>query len=367
MHALRGRTSWRNPLLQDALGGVVLLVACVVVREPHPTREPWPWGWVLVLVAAVGLAVRRRYPVPALVLTFAAALTYYPSGFPGNPMGVAFFLTLYTVAQTSRVLWIVAVVAFATSLALVASLLADRPEPPADLVGLTGMLLVTAALGEAGRARRLRLEAAEERARAAAGTERLRIARELHDVLAHQISLIAVQSGAALHSGNPDRAQDALRAVNVASREALTRLREVLGVMRDVDSWRDADDPGPGLADLERLLEGVRATGLRVRFTPQPAHAAADVELVAYRIVQEALTNTVRHAGARTVDVEVRADGDRLRLRVSDDGRGTGGRPAGNGVRGMGERAAAVGGRVQVRDSPSGVTVTADLPIGGRP
>lgn len=362
MRRLRG-----DPALQDLLGAIVLVVACGSLGEPDPTRGLWPGGWVLVLVAGASLALRRRLPVPALIASAAATWLYYPLGYPGNPMGLGFLLTLYAVARAGlRAVWIVAVLLFVSGLAVV-STVAENPEAPASLFGIAGVTLVVVALGAAGRARQERFEAVQARAAAAAAEERLRIARDLHDVLAHQISLIAVQSGAALHSGDPDRAQDALRAVNAAGKEALARLRDVLGVMRGVDSWRDAASPEPGLADLERLVDGVRATGLDVRFAPNSATATADVELVAYRIVQEALTNAVRHAHARHVDVDVVAHAGRLRLRVSDDGTGTRGTGPGNGLRGMVERAAAVGGRLTVEDTPSGLTVTADLPLGGTP
>jgi signal transduction histidine kinase len=200
--------------------------------------------------------------------------------------------------------------------------------------------------------------------------QRLGLAQELHDVLAHNISLINVQASVALHllDEQPDQARPALTTIKEASRDALQELRTALDVLR-----RGGDAPrrpAPGLADLGALVEGLRTSGLDVRLevddpaTPLPGA----VQLAAYRIVQEALTNVTRHAGARRVTVRVRPGdaGEGVAIEVTDYGRGGTAEP-GNGIAGMRERAAALGGTVEAGPGPGGgFRVAAHLP-GRRP
>ncbi|KHD74629.1 sensor histidine kinase, partial [Actinoplanes utahensis] len=233
-------------------------------------------------------------------------------------------------------------------------------------------------LGEVARGRARQTEQAEERAalaeeRAAlaeavqeaealrrATEERLRIARELHDVLGHQLSLISVQSGAALHTREPDAAFAALRAVREASRDALREMRSVLGVLREPEQ--------PGLGALPELFERTGTAGLTVHATIEPdLSPPPDVQLAAYRIVQEALTNAVRHSTASRADVVIRRSGGALSVTVADPGEpraGSGRETAGNGLRGMAERAASLGGALEAGPIPgSGFQVSARLPL----
>jgi signal transduction histidine kinase len=206
-------------------------------------------------------------------------------------------------------------------------------------------------------------------ARRAVAEERLRLARELHDVVAHAISVIAVQSGVGAHVANsqPEEAAKALAAIEATSRAALTELRRLLGVLRQEGEPQGSLAPVPGLADLDSLLAEVAKAGLgvqlRVEGTPSPLPAGLD--LSAYRIVQEALTNVVRHAGPATARVAVRYAPGQVAVEVVDDGRGAddqGG--GGHGIAGMRERAALYGGTLEAGPLPGGgFRVAASLPV----
>jgi signal transduction histidine kinase len=218
------------------------------------------------------------------------------------------------------------------------------------------------------RARRAE-QSREEEARRRVTEERLRIARELHDVLAHDISLINVQAGVALHlmDAQPEQARTALTAIKAASKDALGELRSVLDVLRQLDEGPPRA-PTAGLDDLERLVAGAAAAGIDVRVvtegTPRPLPPSVD--LAAFRIVQEALTNVTRHAGQATATISLNYGEDDLTVQVDDDGRGPGvanGSGGGNGIPGMRERAAALGGRLDAGPRPGGgFRVTASLP-----
>jgi signal transduction histidine kinase/nucleoside-diphosphate-sugar epimerase len=216
----------------------------------------------------------------------------------------------------------------------------------------------------------------QEELRRRAGEERMRIARDLHDVVAHNISVINVQANTALHlmDRQPDRARTALTTINEVSRQALAELRSVLGVLRDVDE-SEPRAPAPGLARLDDLADTAAAAGLAVRIEErgQRAPLPADVDLAAYRIVQEALTNSVRHSGGTNATIRIAYRKDALGIEVDDDGaRRPPGRPAGqaqgtgSGIAGMTERAAALGGTLQAGPWPGGgFAVRAWLPLPG--
>jgi signal transduction histidine kinase len=206
----------------------------------------------------------------------------------------------------------------------------------------------------------------EERARAAAVAERARIARELHDVIAHSVSVMTVQAGAArvLLDEAPGRARESLRAVEETGRQALAEMRRLLGILRHEGGPSLA--PQPGLADLEALVEQARAGGLPVELAVEGAREPLPpgVDLAAYRIVQEALTNARRHAGPARARVTVRYGGGALGLEVADDGsRASGGAGDGHGLVGMRERVALYGGELQAGPRPGGgFAVRARLP-----
>jgi signal transduction histidine kinase len=237
----------------------------------------------------------------------------------------------------------------------------------------------------AARQRAAELEQArEELARRAVTEERLRIARELHDVVAHSMSIIAVQSGVGVHvlDSQPEEARKALAAVEATSRQALVEMRRLLGVLRQEAEPRGSLAPAPGLAELEALAGEVARAGVRVevRIEGAPGRLPAGLDLSAYRIVQEALTNVVRHAGPATARVTVRYAPGQVALEVVDDGGFAGkglesavgrrstdsDRPgrSGHGLAGMRERAALYGGTLEAGPLPGGgFRVAASLPV----
>jgi signal transduction histidine kinase len=241
-------------------------------------------------------------------------------------------------------------------------------------VGAWALVILIA--GEAARVRRERAlaarEARAETQRREANEERLRIARELHDVVAHHMSLINVQAGVALHlvDRRPEQAQTALTAIKDASKEALVELRSLVEVLRD-ETETAPRAPASMLASLDDLIKRTRRAGLAVHKTVagRAGPLPVAVELAAFRIVQEAITNIVRHAEARHADIRLDYGADTLTVQIEDDGCGG---PhltelqEGSGIRGMQERAAALGGSLALEPSPfGGLRVCAVLPLGG--
>jgi signal transduction histidine kinase len=229
-------------------------------------------------------------------------------------------------------------------------------------------LVAVVGIGSAVRNRVSAVRAAREQAaehqHRLAELERLRIAREVHDVVAHSLAMINVQAGVAAHVADrrPEQAVEALRAIKEASAAALADLRATLAVLRTGQGL----GPAPSLAQLDELLEHARATGLGVRVHSSPGELPAPVDGAAYRILQESLTNVVRHANqATTVDIHFARTREALEVVVRDNGRGASEPRAGHGLRGMAERAAALGGRFEVRVVDGGYEVRARLPLSG--
>ncbi|WP_051874341.1 sensor histidine kinase [Streptomyces exfoliatus] len=381
-----------SPRAADALvaGGVLAVVAVWTLVSARWSSEPavrTVLGWALILVGCGALAFRRRQPVGVAVVTLLACVVYYPLSAQDGPLMIAFALALYTTAAEGRFAAAVALAAV-TLLAVGVGEIRQRPGhrqiDETSLAMLAGWLISLVAVGRAHRTRIAYLHEVEQRALAAereqeararqsATEERLRIAREVHDVLGHSISLINVQSGAALHrlgkGPAPEAglvtATEALEAVKATSKDALRELRATLGVLRRADEPTPTT-PTSGLALLGDLAGRARSAGLDVRTetTGTPVPLPPPVDLAAYRIVQESLTNVTRHAGARTVRVTLDWGGDAVRLRIEDDGGGTPeGRPLGSGVRGMTERARALGGELTAQNGDGGgFLVDARLP-----
>ena len=418
---LRDRPGGRlSPRTADALvaGVVLVVVALWTLVSARYTSEPalrTAIGWALVLIGCGALFFRRRQPVAVAVVTLLACVVYYPLSAQDGPLMIAFALALYTTAAEGR---FAAAVALAAVTLLAVGLGEIRQQPgrrqidDTSLAMLAGWLISLVAVGRAQRTRLAYLHEVEQRALAAereqeararqsATEERLRIARELHDILGHSVSLINVQSGAALHrlSKNPApeaglaTATEALEAVKSTSKDALRELRATLGVLRRADEATPTS-PASGLALLGELAERARSAGLDVRtsVTGTPVPLPPPVDLAAYRIVQESLTNVTRHAGARTVritldwDAALSAEGSPdtdtdtatatrthagtrvLRLRIADNGGGApeggaGGEVGGSGIRGMAERARALGGELTARNADGGFLVDARLPL----
>jgi signal transduction histidine kinase len=364
------------------LVGVVQLALTSLAAHRQPERQALDLVAYLLLAAGpVALFWRWRSPALVLGVVMAASVLYFALGYPYGPAWLALIVAIWTAVTggARRAAWVTAFVGLAAYFVLAAVF--DRGAPVASVpavLAYLGWLLVVLAAAEVATASRQRRQAAErtraEEARRRAGEERMRIARELHDVLAHNISLINVQAGVALHlmDEQPGQSRSALVAIKQASNDALGELRSVLDVLRQGDE-APPRTPASGLAHLERLVAGAEATGLQVRTrvegTPRPLPAGTD--LAAYRIVQESLTNVTRHAGPASATVLVAYGGKDLTVQVDDDGRGpsaageTGtAKGNGNGIRGMRERVAALGGELTTGPRPGGgFRVRARLPL----
>jgi signal transduction histidine kinase len=368
----------RPPAVDIALAAAIAVVqvAGTYVAGRHQVgREPFDvLAGVLLAAGPAALVVRRRFPVAVYATAFASTLAYVSIGYPRGPIFFGLIVSFLTVVLAGHrvVGWVglgVGYVAFLWAEVIFQDVHAPGWEA---IVGLAAWLLVLAAAGEGLRIRRVRAEETartrEEEARRRAGEERLRIARELHDVLAHNISLINVQAGVALHlmDEQPDQARTALTAIKSASKDALGELRSVLDVLRQVDEGAPRT-PTAGLEDLDRLVSGATAAGIDVRVVTEgdPRPLPPSVDLAAFRIVQEALTNVTRHAGQATATISLTYGDRALTVSVEDDGRGVNGAGpgTGNGIRGMKERAAALGGELEAGPKPGGgFRVVASLP-----
>ena len=394
-----------HPLLVDALIalGLTLLSLVTIAGGAGDFGSIEPVSLVLILLQTVPLVARRIAPVPVFIVTFGALLGH--GLFAGETFNSSLgaLVALFTVAE--RESRRVSVGAASVAAAGIAALIIGRVGLPAGLSGLVQSLLtvfVVWLVGTWAQERRRYIGTVEERAvRAeqereqrsalAVTEERERIARELHDVVSHHVSVIVIQAGAALRAldRRPAETRTALEAIDGSARAAMTEMRRMLGILgRGGDPGRPdgaggvtADDalaPMPGLARLGELLEQVRATGQRVELAVDGDPVALDpgLDLTAYRIVQEALTNTLKHAPDGHVGVAIRYQPDALVIQVVDDGgRGrSGAAPAlgheadpGRGLIGMVERAALFGGRLEAGRHGAGFRVVARLPLATDP
>ena len=389
MNALAGwRRRWQQPATRDAL--TALLVTAILLfgsyfeahprdqQDQAPNGHPVPYtptaAYLLVILACLVLAGRRRYPVTVLAISTAAVVVYSLLGYVNGAVLLAPAIALYAackVASTRKAV----LLAGGTLVALMAATAAGNP------FGTTGggfdliPALIAAALfgGIAVRNRLAYVASIQARADDAAdrriGEERLRIARELHDVVAHTMATINVQATAASHvlAERPAAAAEALQTIRLASKDGLRELRAILNVLRQADD-ADPTQPAPGLAHLDALIAGAGQAGLPTTLSRSgPARPLPpEVDLAAYRIIQESLTNAIRHAGPATATVSLTYGAADLRIEISDTGRGAALGPAagtGHGLTGMRERAAAVGGTVQAGPGETGgFRVTGRLP-----
>ncbi|MBV8216822.1 MAG: sensor histidine kinase [Solirubrobacterales bacterium] len=322
------------------------------------------WATLLLGAAALALVVRRRWPVAVLAFALIPYAVTSETG-TGQP---AVLVALYTVAslRSERTAVIATVVAVTTSVVTV-SVHGDSWDLA---LARTLEVVFAAILGlviAEGRARRVR-EAAML-AQIAAADERIRIARELHDVVAHHLSVMVVQANLASETVKPDQPAFApTHAIVAEGRQALGDMRRVLGVLHAHDE-REEHAPQPGLAALDDLIERVRSTGLKVTLSTEgePPAISSGLDLTAYRIVQEALTNTLRHAHASHARVSITYSPQGVELEVADDGIGpsnNGLTRTGHGLDGMRERAALFGGKLTAGPNPGrGYLVRADLPL----
>jgi signal transduction histidine kinase len=376
------RPNWmRDSVLAVGLAVFVSLGSYFASTHQHAHR-PFDAGALALIVVATGsLAWRHRYPVVVLWVTFAATLGYFLIGYASGPIWLALIVAFVTtILAGHRRAAVIAVVAGITTFPWIDHVVRHRPGPSvAGLAALVAWLLVLLGAAEAARMRRERaaeaLRIREQEALGRASEERLRIARELHDALGHDLSLINVQSGVALHLNDelPDQVRSSLVAIKDASKEALGELRWVLDILRQ-EGEPAPRSPASTLARLDELAAQARAAGLQVRtetdgdVRPLPF----GVDVAAFRIVQEALTNVARHAGPANATVRVSYGPSELVVQVDDDGRGAGATVASTpdgshkGIVGMRERAAALGGELEAGRRPDGgFRVRARLPVEG--
>jgi signal transduction histidine kinase len=341
-------------------------------------------GCALVLLHTLSLVARRRFPGAVLGLVVASGLAFAALDLPPDILGVAILVAVYSVAAYGR-RWVSLAGLVVAEAGLAVVQLTPGRTGVSTWVGNLGVVAAAWLLGHFAhnyRAYAARLEertaelerAREELARRAVVEERLRLARELHDVVAHAMSVIAVQSGVGAHiaTTQPKEARRSLAAIEATSRAALEELRRLLGVLRQENEPKGDLAPVPGLANLDGLLAEAAKAGLAVRLQVNGTRPPlpAGVDLSAYRIVQEALTNVVKHAGSARAQVVVGYGDQEVRVEIIDDGRGAvtsvsdGRVGSGHGLIGMRERVQAFGGDLQTGPRPGGgFRVAARLPL----
>jgi signal transduction histidine kinase len=390
---LASSTLWRrlrelDPRIVDpAIAGSTLVLGLIAMAgatadATHP-RSLDVLAYLLTVVGFGSLAVRSRVPLVTMGLTALAATAYSALEYPENGLPIAAMIALYTVASRNprrQPLLALGVVA------LVLGWLAVVGAQGLDATGLVTNLAVFGIAYATGRYVQVRrayttqlelraVDAEQQRrheAERAVAEERMRIARELHDVVAHAMSVVAVQSGIAAHviDERPAEARSMLETINGTSREALEEMRRLLGVLRAEGEAASAElAPAPSLGDLGPLINSIESTGITVDVTVvgDPVALPSGLDLAAFRIAQEALTNVVKHAGPSAVEVQIRYGPDELGLDISDDGRGAvleldsvGG---GHGLVGMRERVELYGGSLSTGPrTGGGFRVTARLP-----
>jgi signal transduction histidine kinase len=350
----------------------------------RPLADPAWLGYLLLTGSGLVLLVRRRWPVGVFAATSATSLAYYALGYPDGPGWVGLFVAAYTVTAQGDGHRSVQLVTAGTAVLTVGwLLLADlTPLLAAGWVFFRiGTLVMAAALGESVRTRRVlaaealaRAERAErtreQEARRRVDAERLRIAREVHDTVAHAIAAINVHAGTTAHvlDKRPQQARETLLTIEQTSARALGELRATLGMLRDPD--QDARTPPAGLAQLEELAELAREAGLEVKLevAQPPRELPTATDQAAYRILQESITNAIRHAGPARLLVSVGYGPGGLELLVADDGRGPSdpndAEGGGRGIVGMRERAGLLGGELTAGPRPGGgFQVRARLPL----
>ena len=380
-----------HPFLADwFLAGLVLVAGIIGLFAPGAKGVDYRNDDILVVLllvlASVPLAWRRRMPFDVLILVGVSsvlieALHYYvASG------GIGAMIALYSVGahtpdrRRSQ---------FGLAFALVGTTIVYASAPSGfELGGLISNYILFATawiLGDNLQTRRAYVRSLEERAvlseaamqeeaRQAVNAERTRIARELHDVVAHSVSVMVVQAGAARRvlDKEPDRASEAMASIESTGRQSLNELRRLLGMLREADGTATGRVPQPSIEHIDTLVAQTRDAGLPVtlEIEGEPRPLAPGVDLSAYRIVQEALTNAIKHAGPAEAEVRLCYGADTLELVISDDGRGADGEEVertgtpGHGLVGMRERVSLFGGDLQVGNRPGGgFTVRATLPL----
>ena len=368
---------------------IVSLEFLMTRRAPRVSGTGWDVaGWAAYLVAAGATLLRRRVPRLALAVVFPIAVVTLCLR-AGGPTVFLVVMTLYSVAVISARQMASIVTGLVASAILAATLVGGGQQVAQAAIGGVALILVGWLAGENTRASRIyarqQAERAAERDAAVAAEraeqvsralaeERAQIARDLHDIVAHAMSVIAVRSGVArmVIDSDPQQARDALAIIETTTRRSLHEMRLLVGVLRNPEDHHADLSPVPGLADLDRLIADTAAAGVaaeaEIDGAVRPLPAAAD--LTAYRIVQEALTNVVRHAGPTRARVRISHRLGEVRVEVTDDGpsgpgpRAMGRAGSGHGLIGMRERVAMFGGELEAGPHEGGFRVRARLPIG---
>ena len=385
---------WRSTTAWNVVSAVLLAALLVVGSwgEAHPKQisDKLPPGsaaahlppvaLLLVALACLVLAGRSRWPLTVLVISTAAVTAYTALGYESGAALLAPPIALYALALRSSPRRAI-VSAVVTMGVLMAASAAANPFGPITAGGfyiIPAMFSLACFGGIAVANRRAYVSSiqarAEDAARRRIDEERLRIARELHDVVAHTMATINVQASAAAHVAGqrPQAAVEALGVIKSVSKDGLRELRAILNVLRQTDE-PDAPFPAPGLAQIGDLIASAKTAGLPVTLTVtgSPAALPDETDLAAYRIVQESLTNAIRHAGPASATVSLNFTGTELAIEVADNGLGSPAAAAsggGHGLPGMRERAASIGGTVDAGPAAGGgFRVTARLPLGGQP
>lgn len=387
--------SFRPPaLVLDLLLALFITVMQVqgtlakVAADPDSVLRPLAQfghlGYILLIASGAAIALRRRFPVAVFAITALASLTYYGLDFPDAPGWLALFVSLYSLTLYGDGRRSLVIAGAGIAVLSTGWLLAATDIEPRAAIGWVffriGASVMSAALGESVRTRRViaadaveRAELAErtheEEARARVDEERLRIAREVHDTVAHAIAVINVQSGVTAHllDKQPERIRETLLAIQQTSSQALREMRSILGVLRDD---RDARAPHPGLGQIDELIAKARHAGLDITLeSAQPVALPSAVDGAAYRIVQESITNVIRHVGPTRVTVGLDYGIDSLELSVTNErgltpGNGERSALPGRGIIGMRERCQLLGGDLQAGPAAGGgFAVTARLPF----
>ena len=374
----RVRTWWRSldRRVLDATVAVLLLVVTVIplaTRSLVAGQRPSDiWAYLLAVALCVPFVFHRRFPVAAITVACCALVLYAVgryNAYPGLPI---FVLVAGISLHSTRRRALLAVGLAAVALSVAVWLQPERVATASTWVASLLAVAVAWLWGENLRNRRARWAAMEERARRleaereerdrqAVTDERLRIARELHDVVAHSMSVIAVQSGVANHviDSRPAQARQALATIEATSRSALVELRRLLGVLRQGDDPVASLEPNPGMAEIGRLADQIRSAGVEVelKVEGEPGELPPGVDLSAFRIAQEGLTNVLKHGGG-VARVLVRYSPGAVAVEIADDGRaGTDGAAAegtGHGLIGMRERVSVFGGELTAGPVPGG-------------
>jgi signal transduction histidine kinase len=372
---------WTSPALVDGLLGYVVAMAvgvAVFTSSSDGLADPWP-AYAFALGFGLVLLVRRKHPVLVLLLTSLGICVYYALEYPPIGLALPIAAALFSVAEAGHLRVGIIVSAVLVTLSLYFQIVSGQDAGQLlgyELPPVIALMGASLALGDGVRSRRLLKESQRERERQARlelerrateqrNEERLRLARDLHDALGHSVAMISLQSAVAAEA-LPARVPEAQRAVAEIRDISVATMAELRSTVRRLRSLDSAVELPAGLGELPALAEQARGNGLDVRIVEvgDQRDVPAVLGRTAYRIVQEALTNAIRHANATRVTVTLDRGPDALTVTVRDDGQGAAEVAEGNGVRGMRERATELGGELHVT-SPGrgdGAVVTAVLP-----